>query len=611
LLPKTQENRRLEELYSLDILDTPSEERFDRITRLAKSILGTPVALVSLLDHDRQWFKSRQGLDISETPRSMAVCDHAIRETSHLVVPDLLDDPRFCHNPLVTDDPNFRFYAGAVLKSDNGLPLGTLCILDYQPRELTEQQLALLLELASIAERELNQSSRLANWQQSLVERTLYQADGLPGDKLFMERCQKTLANSSEAAMVVLGVNEYALSVLELPIEQQELLNRELAERVASLFRLADHIGTLGDGRYAALFTLDNKTALRSANRRQQRHMAVQALQREFEKPLRIDNRRVYPTMGISLFPDNAISTDQLIIKAELTRPGKMTGSRKAVSFYSSAEKDQLQRSVLIERRLRQAIIDNALRMNYQPKFDLASGRVTGMEALVRWHDVELGDISPAEFIPIAERSDIIRDLTDWVLAAVCHQYAQWQKQGVAENLTIAVNLSADDLLRPNFFQWLQALLDHTGTPANALVLEITESSLIDNVELAASHIREAKALGLSVHIDDFGTGYSSLSQLHRLPLDALKVDRSFVNEIGKRSSGEMVTTAIIGLAKNLKLSVVAEGIETEAQLAELRTLGCDCVQGFLLSRPLEIEGTTALLTNALQRSDNLGGLQA
>ncbi|MDR9469512.1 EAL domain-containing protein, partial [Marinospirillum sp.] len=211
----------------------------------------------------------------------------------------------------------------------------------------------------------------------------------------------------------------------------------------------------------------------------------------------------------------------------------------------------------------------------------------------VRWYDTDLGEISPADFIPIAENTDIIRDLTDWVLAAVCHQYARWREEGVADGVTVAVNLSADDLLRPNFFQWLQALLVHTGTPASALILEITESSLIDNVELAAEHIREAKALGLSVHIDDFGTGYSSLSQLHRLPLDALKVDRSFVNEIGKHTTGEMVTTAIISLAKSLQLSVVAEGIETQAQLAELRKLGCDTVQGFLLARPLEISAVT------------------
>ena len=597
-MPAEREVRRLEDLYALDVLDTPPEERFDRITRLARRIFDVPYALVSLVDRDRQWFKSRQGLEITQTPRNIAICDHAIRETSHLMVPDLTRDPRFAHNPLVTEPPHFRFYAGVVLKSVEGRPVGTLCIMDNEPRSaLDNNQLALLRDLGAMVERELNEGHRLDLWRQTLVHRTLYQADGLPGEKLFSEQSQQTLTRSSEAAMVVLGVNEYALSILELSSEQQALLNRELAERVASVFRLADHIGTLGNGRYAALFVLDHNLLLKSASNRHRRYLAAKALQAEFARPIQVANRRVYPTVGVSLFPDNAQSVDQLLVQAELARPRKMTSAIRAIGFYSFDKEAQLQRSVLIETRLRQAIAENRLRMNYQPKFDLASGKVSGLEALVRWHDPDLGEISPADFVPIAERSDIIRDLTDWVLAAVCHQYAQWTAQGMDRGITIAVNLSAEDLLRPNFLQWLRALLDHTGTPASALVLEITEGSLVDNVELAAEHIREAKALGLSVHIDDFGTGYSSLSQLHRLPLDALKVDRSFVNEIGTNSSGELVTNAIISLAKSLRLSVVAEGIETDAQLTELRKLGCDSVQGFLLSRPLEALAVTSLLT--------------
>jgi len=601
LLPVEKENQRLDELYSLDLLDSAPEERFDRLTRLARHIFDVPFALVSLVDQDRQWFKSRQGLAITETPRSIAICDHAIQESSHLIVPDLATDARFAHNPMVTGSPHFRFYAGVVLRSDEGQPLGTLCILDSEPRAgLDDKQLALLMELGSMVEREMNQEHRLDHWRQSLVQRTLYQPDGLPGEQLFCEQSGKALENTSEAAMVVLGVNEYALSILELSSTEHAQLNQELAKRVASLFRLADHIGTLGNGRYAALFILDNKAALRATTNRQRRHLAARALQAEFSRPLKVANRRVYPTLGISLFPGNADCVEQLLLKAELARPGKMTGANRAIGFYSSDEEAQLQRSAFIETRLRQAIADNQLRMNYQPKFDLASGRISGLEALVRWHDPVLGEVSPADFIPIAERSDIIRDLTDWVLAAVCHQYARWSEAGLGADITIAVNLSADDLLRPNFLHWLRALLEHTGMPARALVLEITEGSLIDNVALAAEHIREAKALGLSVHIDDFGTGYSSLSQLHRLPLDALKVDRSFVNEIGRCSTGEMVTHAIIGLAKSLRLSVVAEGIETDAQLEALRKLGCHHVQGFLLSRPLEAPAVSGLLTQHL-----------
>ena len=595
LILNEHEARRLEDLYELDILDTPPEDRFDRITRLARSVFNTPIALVSLLDRERQWFKSNQGLELNETPRNIAVCDHTIREDSCLVVPDLACDARFRDNPLVTSEPKLRFYAGAVLRSDNGNPLGTLCIIDYVPRDLDEQQKRLLLELSAIVERELNDGHMRQVWRKSLFERTLYQHDGLPGEKLFIERCQRALDQVSSAAMVVLGVNEYALSMMELPAEQKNLLDGELAHRVSMLFDKADHVATLGHGRYAALYVLDDQQNLRAATESHKRYLAARAIQEVFADPLSLDERRVYPTMGVSMFPDNGESAEQLLAKAELARPGKMTGSTRAITFYDSQKEAHLQRSVMLEARLRDVIASQGLRLNYQPKFDLATGRISGLEALVRWHDPELGEVSPAEFIPIAEASDIIRDLTDWVLATVCHEYSEWQSQGLAGGVSVAVNLSADDLLRPNFLVWLRALLDRTGTPPEVLVLEITEGSLIDNVELAAEHIREAKALGLSVHIDDFGTGYSSLSQLHRLPLDALKVDRSFVHEIGKNSTGEMVTGAIISLAKSLRLSVVAEGIETEVQLSALRNLGCDTVQGFLLSRPLETEGVRDL----------------
>lgn len=190
LLTKDQEGQRLEDLYSLDILDTPSEERFDRITRLVRAVFSAPVALVNLLDSDRQWFKSNLGLDASQTPRCIAICDHAIREASHLVVPDLTE------------------------------------------------------------------GHRLETWRNSLFEQALYKQDGLPGEQLFADRSQQTLTRVENAAVVVVGVNEYALSILELPVEQQGQLDRELAQRIASLFESAEHVATLGNGRYAALVVL-------------------------------------------------------------------------------------------------------------------------------------------------------------------------------------------------------------------------------------------------------------------------------------------------------------------------------------------------------------------
>jgi EAL domain-containing protein (putative c-di-GMP-specific phosphodiesterase class I) len=596
LVLNEHEARRLADLYQLDILDTPPEERFDRVTRLARAIFKTPVALVSLIDEERQWFKSNQGFDLSETPRDIALCGFAIREEVCLVVPDLSRDQRFHRNPMVTGDPKMRFYAGAVIRSDNGNSLGTLCVIDYVPRNFDDEQKQLLLQMAAIIEHELNDDYRRQEWRKSLFERTLYQEDGLPGEKLFIERCQQTLTQVSNAAMAILGVNEYALSTTELSPNQKDLLDAELARRVTVLFDKATHVATLGHGRYAALYVFDDHENKESIFGWQNRYLVSGALEEVFTEPLAVDDRRVYPTLGVSLFPENGDSVHQLFTKAELARSLKMSHHTRAIGIHDFREEAQLKRSVRIENQLRDAIANDCLRMNYQPKFDLSSGRISGLEALVRWCDDELGEISPADFIPVAENSDIIRDLTDWVLSTACHEYSTWRSQGLADDITVAVNLSADDLLRPSFLQWLRAHLDRTGAPPQALILEVTEGSLINNLELAAEHIREAKSLGLSVHIDDFGTGYSSLSQLHRLPIDALKVDRSFVHEIGQNSTGELVTGAIISLAKSLRLAVIAEGIETEAQLSELRLLGCDSVQGFLLSRPLEAKAVPDFL---------------
>ena len=248
-------------------------------------------------------------------PRSVAVCEHTIREASHLVISDLSEDDRFRDNPLVTDDPKLRFYAGAVLRSLNGRPLGTLCILDYVPRTLSGQQLVVLRQMATMVERELNEGHRLQLWRQSLFEQTLYQHDGLPGERLFAERCERTLEHVSSAAMVVMGINEYDLSMLELPADQQHALDKELAHRVALLFENADHVATLGHGRYAALYVLDHKPELHSASRKHLRSLGAQALQKAFAEPLALDARRLYPTVGVSRFPDNGKAVDQLLRK--------------------------------------------------------------------------------------------------------------------------------------------------------------------------------------------------------------------------------------------------------------------------------------------------------
>ncbi|WP_372988074.1 putative bifunctional diguanylate cyclase/phosphodiesterase [Marinobacter sp.] len=578
------ESRRLFELQSLDILDTPDEDRFDRITRLASAFFKAPTALVSLVDQNRQWFKSRVGMDACETSRNIAVCHYAIEEKRFLVVNDLSRDPRFHDNPFVKDQ-GMRFYAGAVLRSTSGYAVGTLCILDTKPREFSDQELDFLLQFAQLVERELNEGTRLESWRNQLFQQTLFDpCSELPGRRLFLEQSRALMSSIQQAAMVVVRINNYAISALDLSLEEQTLLNREIADHIRSLFDNASVSGDLGDGRYCALIAITNPETESTDNLQHQRYL--QELQVAFSQPFTLDGRSIIPTVGISLYPGDGENPEQLLIKSDLARPKRALPG--TVSFYCSETAALHQRSVDIETRLREATRNESLTLCYQPKYCLADGKICGVEALLRWHDPSLGRIGPDEFIPVAEKTGLIHEITSWVMERAWQQVPELRQYLKTENIAVAINLSAQDLLKPAFPEWVERALRWHNLSGDSVVFEITESSLVEDIEQAKQNMMALKKLGITFHIDDFGTGFSNLSQLHQLPLDALKVDKSFVNQLGESVDGDIVCRSIIALAKSLNLRVIAEGVENAVQLKTLTELGCDAVQGFLLARPME-----------------------
>lgn len=234
--------------------------------------------------------------------------------------------------------------------------------------------------------------------------------------------------------------------------------------------------------------------------------------------------------------------------------------------------------------------------MVYQPKFCLRDGSLTGLEALLRWYHTELGPISPVEFIPLAEETGIITQIGHWVINHACQQLAEWNSLGF-NGITIAVNLSARQL-KADIISTIEVALAVSGLPAQSLELELTESMIMGNPQESVSILSKLKALGLTIAVDDFGTGYSSLSYLKRFPIDTLKIDREFVRDITNDPDDAAITSAIIALAHSLELNVVAEGVETQEQLNFLAMQGCDQVQGFLLSKPLNAEDCLTLLKN-------------
>ncbi|KPQ27286.1 MAG: EAL domain protein [Marinobacter excellens HL-55] len=584
MILSSEEDQRLFELHDLNLVDSPDEERFDRITKLAATFFRVPTSLISLVDRKRQWFKSRVGMAACSTPREIAICHHAIREDEFMVVNDLSLDPRFCDNPLVTDQ-QMRFYAGAVLRSVNGHALGTLCILDTRPREFSKEQLASLLEFARLAERELNEGSRLESWREHLLQQTLFDpCSKLPGRRFFLEQSRTLLTRMNAAAMVVIGIDDYALSALDLSREEQSKLNKQLADNIRAVFKDAKISGDLGDGRYCGLLPVDSPKAAQSISFQD----GVNNLQKAFSQPLQAGGRSIAPSVGISLYPKDGENPEQLLIKADLARPKRAAGQPAAVTMFSSEDIAEQQRSAIVESRLRGAIHNDSLSLFYQPKYCLASGSICGVEALLRWNDPVIGKIGPDEFIPIAEGTGLIQDITTWVIKRAWQQLPDLTRSLGVDVLTVAINLSASDLLRPGFPEWVEQSLRSQKISGQSIVFEITESSLVADIPQATKNMMALKALGITFHIDDFGTCYSNLNQLHQLPLDALKVDKSFVNQLGVLSNGDIVCKSIIALAKSLGLRVIAEGVETKEQLKTLTELGCTAVQGFLLGKPMD-----------------------
>ena len=254
--------------------------------------------------------------------------------------------------------------------------------------------------------------------------------------------------------------------------------------------------------------------------------------------------------------------------------------------FYTADMNAKALKRLTLENNLRRALERDEFVLHYQPQVDINSGRIVGAEALVRWQHPEMGLISPAEFIPFAEDTGLIVPLGEWALRTACAQNKEWQEAGLPL-MRISVNLAARQFQQPNLTEKIAQVLAETGLAPEQLELELTESSLMKNAETAIETLRQIKETGVRIAIDDFGTGYSSLSHLKRLPIDVLKIDRSFVCESTSAPDDAAIVMAIIGLAHSLKMKVIAEGVETEEQLAFLRLLRCDEIQGDLCSRPL------------------------
>jgi diguanylate cyclase (GGDEF)-like protein len=410
----------------------------------------------------------------------------------------------------------------------------------------------------------------------------------LPNRTLLHERLSHALAKAQHydrhLAVLFVDLDRFKNINDTLGHEAGDLLLQMAAQRMGDCLRGTDTMARQGGDEFVVL--MDELTDAGPAAGVSQRILDAMG------KPFNVDGQEVHLTasIGISVFPEDGRA---LLKNADIAMDCAKDKGRNNYQFYSTQfDKHSVER-LSLEASLHRALDRNEFTLHYQPKVDIATGQISGMEALLRWQHPELGWIQPARFIPLAEESGLIQKIGGWVLKTACAQNRAWQKQGMRP-LRVAVNLSSHQFAGDSVLQDVEIALQESGLEATNLELEITESAAMHNPEQTASILRQLKNLGTHISVDDFGTGYSSLAYLKRLPIDSIKVDRSFVEDLPEDLESVAITTAVINMAHVLRLRVVAEGVESAAQLRFLHGEGCDEMQGYLFSeaRPaFEIPG--------------------
>lgn len=371
-------------------------------------------------------------------------------------------------------------------------------------------------------------------------------------------------------------------------------LLQEIARRISSVGRVSDTVSRRGGDEFVVIMP-DLETADDAAA------IAIKML-KVISGLCVIDSNEIEITtsIGISIFPDDGCDVDHLIKYADAAMYHAKKNGRNNYQFFSD-EMNQLalERTSIIQ-KLRHAQERQEFYLHYQPQVDLRSGRIIGVEALLRWNNPEVGMISPGYFIPIAEETGLIVPIGEWVLREACRQNSEWRMLGLPE-VTMAVNLSAVQFRQNNFGETIKAILCEYGLDPSGLELEITEGAVMHNAEASIALLLELKAMGLKLAMDDFGTGYSSLSYLKRFPINKLKIDQSFVRDMTIDSDDAVIVSMIINMARTLKLKVIAEGVETAEQLFFLKNQECDEMQGYYFSKPMSPDKMTSLLASGYE----------
>ncbi len=664
-----QETLRLAKLQDYGILDTLPEALYDDITALAAHICQTPTALVSLVDSERQWFKSKVGVDadLNETPRSMAFCTYTIQSTEVMIVEDALLHPQFCFNPLVTGSPFIRFYAGAPLITADGYALGSLCVLDYRPHQLDPSQVQALKVLSHqvIAQIELSYQRhqlhlsnqhlearikertaglttalhRLLRAQTNLVNREARSRHNalhdlltqLPNRSYFMQRLAQAIQlnhrqPSHHYAVLFIDLDNFKSINDTLGHEVGDQLLIYVANQIKTLLRKSDLVARMGGDEFAVL--LDNLPNEEMAI------TAVKRLHRQLKTPVMINQQQIAVGASIGVTfgshgyrqPEAALKdADTAMYKAKqqtkqrvqrqlqmqlqmhshpapILIQNELAADTQQFAIFDTQMQNHAKAQLTLEEDLRRALLQNQFRFHYQPIFDLPSQQLCGFEMLLRWQHPVRGCITAQDFIASAEEIGIMQKLCAHSIENACRHLAKWRSHPAWANISLHLNLSLSQIRHPALMAQWQAALKKYELPAAALQLELAERTLLSSDPSVTTALKQLKSIGFQLCVDDFGRGHSSLSRLHQLTVNALKVDRTFVQTLSHspelNAQGLSIAKTIVDFGRSANITVIAEGVETAQQMAALLSFGCHQAQGFWLAEALPPEKIDSLATN-------------
>ena len=563
------EIERLKEVAKFCPTDSDSDDVFEKIVEMASAYYNAPIALISIVDKHRQWFRARVGITETQTPREVSFCAYSTLDNALLEVSDATLDARFKDNPLVTGPPHIRYYAGAPLITEDGFTLGSLCIIDTVPRPpMSVRDSAMLNGFAELVMMRI-QGMRSRNF--------VDQPTGL-FNRLRLEediRQALKLENSCHVYAVDIISPKFLNDIVKaLGYSFAGDLVLAIKSRLQNLLPAQCLLYKISPTRFGFILE-ENQTT---------EHICESIL-KDFKKPVECHGIPILMQVGIGVLPLHH-SGQQDWLRLLVSAADEARDRKLGWSLYEPQFDAAQQRAFMLLSSLPEAVsCDKQFSLVYQPKIKLPSGSCDSVEALLRWNHPVLGPISPAEFIPLAEKTALIPSVGLWVLNAIIRQAAAWKAQGV--RLRIAMNITVSDLESSEF---VDAMIDelhrHDLDPAD-FELEFTESMLMTNPEEVIRQLQRVRQIGIEVAVDDFGTGYSNWAYLKELPATTVKLDQSLISGLGSNQNDKQLVKTLIGLAKGLGYRVVAEGVENQEILDLLIQWGCSEAQGYLIAKPM------------------------